>query len=87
MVSRLDRIIGERTAHRHAMAVDRVEPLLRELRADDIDIVVIGSLARDAFKSHSDVDLLVRGELTTSRRQPWSAPSQPRCAGPASPTT
>ncbi|MGC2776212.1 MAG: nucleotidyltransferase domain-containing protein [Bradyrhizobium sp.] len=68
MVTRLDSIIGERTARRHAVAISRVDPLLRELRADGIDIVVIGSLARDAFRSHSDVDLLVRGELTTSRR-------------------
>jgi predicted nucleotidyltransferase len=63
MVSRIDSIIGERTARRLDTAVARVDPLLRDLRLHGIDIVVIGSLARGEFKSHSDVDFLVRGAL------------------------
>ena len=65
MVSRIDSIIGERTERRRAMAVARVERLLRELRLEGFDLVVIGSLARRDFKSHSDVDFLVRGGLDT----------------------
>jgi predicted nucleotidyltransferase len=65
MVSRIDSVIGERTARRRATAFARVDPLLRDLRLDGIDIVVIGSLARREFKSHSDVDFLVRGRLDT----------------------
>lgn len=68
MVSLIDRVIGERTARRRAAAVARVDPLLRELRSDGIDVVVIGSLARKQFGSHSDVDFLVRGDLDTARR-------------------
>jgi predicted nucleotidyltransferase len=68
MVCHIDSIIGERTARRLATAVVRVEPLLRELHLDGIDIVVIGSLARGEFKSHSDVDFLVRGALDTQGR-------------------
>jgi predicted nucleotidyltransferase len=68
MVSRIDSVIGERTARRRATAVARVEPLLRELRLDGFDVVLIGSLARREFKSHSDVDLLVRGSLDTPER-------------------
>jgi hypothetical protein len=65
MVSRIDGVIGERTERRRATAVARVDPLLRDLHLDGIDIVVIGSLARRELKSHSDVDFLVRGGLDT----------------------
>jgi predicted nucleotidyltransferase len=68
MVSRIDSVIGERTERRRATAVARVDPLLRDLHLDGIDIVVIGSLARREFKSHSDVDFLVRGGLDTQVR-------------------
>jgi predicted nucleotidyltransferase len=68
MVSRIDSVIGERTERRRATAVARVEPLLRGLRSDGFDLVVIGSLARREFKSHSDVDFLVRGNLDTRGR-------------------
>lgn len=46
MVSRMDSIIEERTERRRATAVACVDPLLRDLRSDGFDIVVIGSLAR-----------------------------------------
>jgi predicted nucleotidyltransferase len=68
MVSRVDSIIGERTERRRAAAVARVDSLLRDLRLDSFDVVVIGSLARQEFKSHSDVDFLVRGDLDTQER-------------------
>lgn len=50
------------------MALARVGPVLLGLRSEGLDIVVIGSLARGEFKSHSDVDLLVRGRLDTFER-------------------
>jgi predicted nucleotidyltransferase len=68
MISRMDSIIEERTERRRATAVARVDPLLRALRSDGYDIVLIGSLARREFRSHSDVDLLVRGKLNTPAR-------------------
>jgi|EndMetStandDraft_4_1072995.scaffolds.fasta_scaffold1341025_2 predicted nucleotidyltransferase len=68
MASQIDGVLGERTARRQATAIARVAPLLHQLRRDGIDIVVIGSLAREQFRSHSDVDLLVRGVLNTSTR-------------------
>jgi predicted nucleotidyltransferase len=68
VVSRIDSIIGERTERRRATAIGRVDPLLRDLHLDGVDIVVIGSLARREFKSHSDVDFLVRGGLDTPAR-------------------
>jgi len=39
MVSRIDSVIGERTERRLATAVARVDPLLRDLHLDGIDIV------------------------------------------------
>jgi predicted nucleotidyltransferase len=68
MVSRIDSVISERMERRRATAVARVDPLLRDLRLDGFDIVVVGSLARGDFKSHSDIDLLVRGSLDTRAR-------------------
>jgi predicted nucleotidyltransferase len=68
MVSRIDSVIGERTERRRATAVARVDPLLRDLQLDGIDIVVIGSLARGGFRSHSDIDFLVRGGVDTPGR-------------------
>lgn len=68
MLSRIDSIIGERTQRRRATAIGRVDRLLRDLRTDGYDVVLVGSLARREFKSHSDVDLLVRGRLDTSGR-------------------
>jgi len=68
MVSLIDSIIGERTERRRATAVARVDPLLRDLHLGGINVVVIGSLARREFKSHSDVDFLVRGGLDTQAR-------------------
>jgi predicted nucleotidyltransferase len=68
MVSRIDSLIGERTERRRATALTRVVPLLHELRSEGFDLVVIGSLARQEFKSHSDVDFLVRGSLDTHGR-------------------
>ena len=68
MVSRIDSLIGERTDRRRATAIARLSPLLRDLRSAGFDLVVIGSLARREFKSHSDVDFLVRGPLNTSGR-------------------
>jgi predicted nucleotidyltransferase len=68
MVSRIDSVIGKRTERRRATAVARVDPLLHDLRMDGFDVMVIGSLARLEFKSHSDVDLLVRGSPDTQER-------------------
>ena len=68
MASLIDSIIGERTERRRATAIGRVDPLLHDLRADGHDVVLVGSLARREFKSHSDVDLLVRDSLDTPGR-------------------
>lgn len=68
MASPIDRVIRERTARRRATAVACVGTLLQDLRCNGIDVVVVGSLARKQFGSHSDVDFLVRGELDTAER-------------------
>src|SRR4051794_27388327 len=64
----IDSLIGKRTERRLATAVARVDPLLHKLRSEGFDLVVIGSLARQEFKSHSDGDFLVRGSLDTHGR-------------------
>lgn len=68
VVSRIDSIIGERTGRRRATAIACLDPLLRDLRSEGYDLDVVGSLARQEFKSHSDVDLLVRGGMSATGR-------------------
>lgn len=59
-------LIAARTTRRRETALSCVSKLVHALEGESID--VIGSLASGAFKSHSDVDLLVRGKLDPERR-------------------
>jgi UTP:GlnB (protein PII) uridylyltransferase len=87
MASRIDSVIGERMERRRATAIACVEPLLRGLRSDGFDVVVIGSLARREFKSHSDVDFLVRGNPDSQGRAKVERAAAALCADRASRTT
>lgn len=58
----------KRREARRGAASASVSRILQEASAQGIDITLIGSLARDDFRTHSDVDLLVRGQMTAKRR-------------------
>jgi predicted nucleotidyltransferase len=65
---RIDALIAESTERRLALARARVARVLEEASRRGIDISVVGSLARDRFRLHSDVDLVVHGDTDPARR-------------------
>ena len=68
MASRFDVLMRERRERRLADALAGVQEVLSSLHAAGFDAALIGSLARGAFRVHSDVDVLVRGALGAARR-------------------
>jgi predicted nucleotidyltransferase len=67
-MNRMDSLTAKRRETRHGLASAAVARILHEAGSDGIDITLIGSLARGDFRSHSDVDLLVRGRVNPKRR-------------------
>lgn len=65
---KIDALINDRTDRRRALALACVERVLDAAADHGIDISVVGSLARDRFRLHSDVDLLVHGDTDPARR-------------------
>lgn len=65
---RMDRLITRRTADRLRTARLRVARLVEAAAGEPFAFAVIGSLASGRFGLHSDVDLLVRGEIDTTAR-------------------
>ena len=59
-----DTLVARRTLERLQSAEAASTRVLATLRGQGIDIRVFGSLARGTFKSHSDVDFLVKGALS-----------------------
>jgi predicted nucleotidyltransferase len=64
----MDALIAKRRDARHALARSAVSRILEDAAARGIEITLIGSLARDDFRVHSDVDLLVRGPMERGKR-------------------
>lgn len=65
---RIDGLISRRTDRRRSIAMACTSDIRAEAATHQIDITVIGSLAAGRFRIHSDIDLLVQGEMTPSRR-------------------
>jgi predicted nucleotidyltransferase len=65
MPSKLEAIFAHRDAERRAEALPRAIAALEALREQGVDAGVIGSLARDRMRAHSDVDFVIldRGPL------------------------
>jgi predicted nucleotidyltransferase len=59
MASKLEEILAHRAAERRAEALPRAIAALEALRERGVDAGVIGSLARDRVREHSDVDFMV----------------------------
>lgn len=59
MPAPLELLAARRAAERRAEALPRAVVALEELQARGVDAGVIGSLARDALKDHSDVDFVI----------------------------
>ncbi len=61
-------LMAKRRDRRHSAASAAVSQVLRDASGKGINITLVGSLARGDFRSHSDVDLLVRGPMDRKRR-------------------
>jgi predicted nucleotidyltransferase len=67
-MNRMDALTAKRRETRHERASAAVARILHEAASEGLDITLVGSLARGDFRSHSDVDLLVRGPMDLKRR-------------------
>lgn len=62
-MNRMDALRQKRRDARHEQASAAAAHILRAARRRGINVTVVGSLVRDDFRAHSDVDLLIRGRI------------------------
>lgn len=67
-MNRMDSLTAKRRETRRELASAAVARILHAGENEGIDITLVGSLARGDFRSHSDVDLLVRGPMNRKQR-------------------
>jgi predicted nucleotidyltransferase len=67
-MNRMQALIADRLEPRRARALQRVAAIIEAASKIGLDITLVGSLARSDFRIHSDIDLIVRGELSPDRR-------------------
>jgi predicted nucleotidyltransferase len=67
-MNRLLSLDRQRTAERLRTASDCARRIVDAAALAGVEMSVVGSLARNAFRQHSDLDLLVRGRTTPHRR-------------------
>src|SRR5262249_1764819 len=67
-MKKIDVLIRRRADERQNTAQARVSRILRDARGRGVEISVVGSLAKNCFRIHSDVDLLVHGSTDPARR-------------------
>jgi predicted nucleotidyltransferase len=67
-MTKMDSLTAKRRETRHELASAAVARILHDAANEGIGITLVGSLARGDFRSHSDVDLLVRGPANPKRR-------------------
>jgi predicted nucleotidyltransferase len=67
-MNRMQALIADRLKPRRAQALQRVDAIIAAAQETGFQITLVGSLARSEFSIHSDVDLLVRGDLSPEDR-------------------
>ena len=67
-MNKLDVLIRRRADERRKTAQDCASRILRDAHGRGVEISVVGSLAKNRFRVHSDVDLLVHGNTDPARR-------------------
>lgn len=67
-MNRLNTLIQQRTSARRNAARACASRVIEEAKGHGVDISVVGSLAKGRFRTHSDVDLLVRGKTDGAHR-------------------
>lgn len=67
-MNKIDTLIRRRADERRKVAQNVVTRILRNAKGRGVDISVVGSLAKNRFRVHSDIDLLVHGRTDPARR-------------------
>ena len=67
-MNKLDALAKQRTARRLTLAKEYAHRIVGEAESVGLQISIVGSLAKNSFKAHSDIDLLVRGQHAPRRR-------------------
>jgi predicted nucleotidyltransferase len=67
-MNRLDALIRKRATDRVRSAKERIGRILRDAEDRGVRMTIVGSLAKNAFQLHSDIDLLVHGSVAPRRR-------------------
>jgi predicted nucleotidyltransferase len=67
-MNKIDALIRRRANERRKTAQTCVSRILQNARGRGVEISVVGSLAKERFGIHSDVDLLVHGDTDPARR-------------------
>ena len=67
-MNRMDKLLRRRTDERKEVAAARASQIVESAKNEGVEISIVGSLARNRFRVHSDVDLLVHGQTDPKRR-------------------
>lgn len=67
-MNKLSALAKQRTARRLRQADDYAHRIIEDAKSVGLQMTVVGSLAKNSFKAHSDIDLLVRGADAPHRR-------------------
>jgi len=67
-MNRMQALVSGRLKTRHEVASGCVARVLSAAGDQGIEITLVGSVARNDFQLHSDIDLLVRGPIDPRRR-------------------
>jgi predicted nucleotidyltransferase len=66
--TKIDGLLHRRNLERHRLALRSAIAALNNLHREDVEAVVIGSLAAGNFMPHSDVDFLIVGSIEPIKR-------------------
>ena len=67
-MNKLNALAKQRTARRLMQAKEYARRIVGDAQSVGLQMSVVGSLAKNSFKAHSDIDLLVHGQDAPHRR-------------------
>lgn len=67
-MNKMSQLTGKRTAERLKAAHDITSEIIEAARLQGVELQVVGSLAKNDFRLHSDIDILVRGDSSPETR-------------------
>lgn len=67
-MNKLNALTRRRATGRLLSAIESASRIVEDARRIGVDVSIVGSLAKNSFKAHSDIDLLVHGSAAPHRR-------------------